>query len=98
MNEQIENANKIGKTIFEHTYDMQQNDWVNYLSNAEFAVNNYENVSINITNSKSHTSQHVSFVLWNDDFKNLNNTKWLIREANLFEAKFFKFNKIRKQT
>ncbi len=37
------------KTLFEHMYDMQQNDWVNYLSDAEFAVNNYENVSISIT-------------------------------------------------
>ncbi len=37
------------KTTSEHTYDMQQNDWVNYLSDAEFAVNNYENASISIT-------------------------------------------------
>ncbi len=46
------------KTISEHTYNMQQNDWANYLPDAEFAVNSYENASTSITSFFADHSYH----------------------------------------
>ena len=44
-NEQIENVNKILKNYFRVYVRYVQNDWMNFLSDAEFAANNYENAS-----------------------------------------------------
>jgi hypothetical protein len=47
--DQIENANKIMKNYLRAYVKHAQNDWVNYLSETEFAINNHVNVFIKMT-------------------------------------------------
>ncbi len=46
--EQIKNVNKIMKNHLLAYVTYAENDWINYFSNAEFAINNHTNVFIDI--------------------------------------------------